>query len=108
MNLHSALMIAVISIVTMLLRFIPFVIFGRNKKTPEIIIYLGKVLPCAIIAMLVVYCFKTINLKSFPFGLPELVAGLCVVVIHSLKSNTLLSIGIGTILYMVLIQFIFI
>lgn len=105
---HSALMIAVISVVTMLLRFIPFLIFGGKKNTPDIITYLGKVLPFAIIGMLVVYCFKSITLTSFPFGLPELLAGICVIFLHIWRRNTLLSICAGTILYMILIQFVFI
>ncbi len=106
-NLHAILAIAVCALVTMLLRFIPFLFFA-NKKLPSYIIYLGKVLPYSIMAMLVVYCLKTANLLQYPFGLPELIASLSVVVLHIYKRNTLLSIIVGTAVYMGLVQFIFI
>lgn len=69
--------------------------------------YLGKVLPPAVIGMLVVYCFKSMRLTAFPFGLPELIAGAVVVLLHIWKRNNLLSIGVGTVLYMVLVQTVF-
>lgn len=104
--LHSTAMIAVIVLVTVMLRFLPFLIFGGNRKTPESILYLGKVLPYAIMGMLVVYCFKNISVTVFPFGFPELAAGAIVVLLHVWKRNTLFSILSGTIAYMVLIQFV--
>ena len=70
--------------------------------------YLGKVLPFAIIAMLMVYCLKGTSLLEWPYGLPELIAVAAVVVLHLWKKNTLLSIGVGTVLYMLLVQFVFI
>ena len=75
---HTAAMIAVIALVTALLRFLPFWIFGENRKTPALITYLGKVLPYAIMGMLVVYCLKDVDLIHAPFGIPELLG--CVVV----------------------------
>lgn len=103
---HSILIIAVIALVTMALRFLPFLIFSGNRQTPPLISYLGRVLPYAIIGMLVVYCFKNVSFVSRPFGLPEILAGGLVVVLHAWKSNTLLSILTGTAAYMVLIQLI--
>ena len=70
--------------------------------------YLGKVLPFAIIAMLMVYCLKGTSLLEWPYGLPELIAVAAVVMLHLWKKNTLLSIGVGTVLYMLLVQFVFI
>ena len=104
---HSAIMIAVIAAVTILLRFIPFFVFGGKRKTPEIITYLGKVLPCAIMGMLVVFCLKGVSPTVYPYGLPELIACVLVVVLHVWKRNTLLSIVGGTACYMILIQLVF-
>ena len=105
-TLQSISIIAVIALVTMALRFLPFVIFGGNRRTPALISYLGRVLPYAIIGMLVVYCFKNVSFLTRPFGIPEIIAGGLVVVLHAWKSNTLLSILTGTVAYMVLIQLI--
>lgn len=106
-DLHSAAMIAVIALVTAALRFLPFWIFRDNRKTPPLISYLGQVLPFAIMGMLVVYCLKDISLSGAPFGIPEIL-GCCVVTgLHIWKRNTLLSIGAGTVCYMLLVQFVF-
>ncbi len=104
---HSILIIVVVAIVTALLRILPFLIF-TGKKTPAFIVYLGKVLPFAIIGMLVVYCLKGVSVIQYPFGLPELIAGGIVALIHIWKKNTLISVAVGTVSYMLLIQFIFI
>ena len=106
-DLHSALMIAVIALVTAALRFLPFLIFGENRKTPPLVTYLGQVLPYAIMGMLVVYCLKGITLTAFPFGIPELLGCAAVTLLHIWKRNTLLSIGVGTVCYMLLVQFVF-
>ncbi|MCQ2484120.1 MAG: AzlD domain-containing protein [Clostridia bacterium] len=100
-------MVAVIALVTIALRFAPFLIFGGKKETPEIITYLGKVLPYAIMGMLVVFCLKGVTPLKFPYGLPELIASAVVVGLHVWKRNTLLSIIGGTACYMVLIQLVF-
>lgn len=105
---YSITIIAVIAAVTALLRFLPFCIFSGKRKTPEVITYLGRVLPFAIMGMLVVYCLKQISFVKAPFGAPELLAGAVVVVLHNWKRNTLLSIVTGTVLYMILIQFVFV
>ncbi len=102
-----ALTIAVSSAVTIALRFLPFAVFGRLKATPRIITYLSKVLPFAIMAMLVVYCLKSVSVTVYPFGLPELIGVLTVVLLHIFKRNTLLSIIGGTAVYMCLVQLIF-
>lgn len=99
---YSAVMIAVIALVTAFLRFVPFVVF--QKKTPKIVLYLGNVLPFAIMGMLVVYCLKGINFLGKSHGIPEAVSVLFVVLLHKWKHNTLLSILLGTLLYMFLIQ----
>lgn len=106
-NLHSALLIAVIATVTVVLRFLPFIIFGGKRQTPPFITYLGKVLPFAIIGMLVIYCLRNISFSSFPFGIPELIASAIVVLLNLLKRNTLISIIGGTACYMLLVQLAF-
>ena len=106
-DLHSALMIAVIALVTAALRFLPFWIFRENRKTPSLISYLGQVLPFAIMGMLVVYCLKDITFTGAPFGIPEIIGCGIVTALHIWKRNTLLSIGAGTVCYMLLVQFVF-
>ena len=102
MNTHAALLVAVMAAVTMLLRFLLF-----RKQTPPYIVYLGKVLPSAIIGMLVVYCLKDTVLTRAPFGAPELIAGLAVVALQAWKRSALLSILGGTLIYMILVQAVF-
>ena len=102
---HSAVLIAVMSAVTVLLRALPFLVF--RKKVPAYVSYLGRVLPPAIIGMLVIYCLKDTSLLSAPFGAPELIAGLLVAGLHAWKRNILLSILAGTVVYMLLTQLVF-
>ena len=106
-NWHSVWMIAVIALVTAGLRFLPFLLFRDSRKLPGWLTHLGKVLPHAIMGMLVIYCLKGISFVSSPFGIPELLGCAAVVVLHVWKRNTLLSIGAGTVIYMVLVQLVF-
>ena len=105
--MYNLKLIAVCALVTMLTRFLPFLIFNEHRKTPEIVLYLGKVLPCAIMGMLVVYCLKDVQFTAGTFGIPEILACCAVVGLHVWKRNSLLSIGAGTMLYMVLVQLVF-
>ncbi len=107
-ELHSVLLVAVMALVTALLRFLPFWTFGGKRQTPAVISYLGKVLPGAIMAMLVIYCYKGANPTAFPFALPELLAGGAVVLLQLWRRNTLLSIVAGTALYMLLLRAVFV
>lgn len=100
-------LILVMALVTAGLRFLPFVIFTKGRKVPEVVAYLGRVLPYAVMAMLVVYCLKGISFVQMPFGLPEIISVVLVVVLHVWKRNTLLSIVGGTVCYMVLVQLVF-
>lgn len=105
--MHDILLVAVAVLVTMATRFLPFLIFGERRKTPALVTYLGKVLPFAIIGMLVIYCLKDVDLMNAPYGAPELIGCAVVALLHIWKRNTLLSIGVGTVCYMLLVQFIF-
>ena len=102
---HSLLLIAVIAGITVLIRFLPFLVF--RKSTPGAVLYLGRVLPYAIMGMLVVYCLKSVSFTGGNYGLPELLSVLLVVALHKWKHNTLLSIPAGTVCYMLLIQVVF-
>ena len=104
---HEVLLVAVVALVTMLLRFLPFVIFSGRKTSPPFVAYLGKVLPYAIMAMLVVYCLRHIQFAAAPHGLPEIIACAAVAALHLWKRNTLLSIVGGTVCYMLLVQLVF-
>ncbi len=105
--MYNIALIVVMALVTMATRFLPFLIFGEHRKTPELILYLGKVLPCAVMGMLVVYCLKDVTFLQAPFGLPELIGIVVVALLHLWKRNSLLSIGVGTVAYMLLVQLVF-
>ena len=100
----AAVLISAMAVTTMALRFLPFLIFG--KRTPRYISYLGGVLPQAIIALLVVYCMKDVSIMAYPHGIPELVAGVSVAAMQIWKRNAVLSILLGTVIYMILIRMI--
>lgn len=104
---QSIAIILVIAVVTFCTRAIPFIIFNGKEETPEFIIYIGKVLPPAIIGMLIIYCLKNVSISSYPFGLSELLSVFVVFVLHLWKRNNLISILGGTVLYMGLVQFVF-
>lgn len=106
-ELHSAALIAVIALVTIALRFLPFLIFVGNRQTPAYITYLSKVLPFSIMGMLVIYCLRNISFAAAPFGIPEVIGCAVVVMLHLWKRNTLLSITGGTVCYMLLVQLVF-
>ena len=105
---QAILIIAVVAVCTFLTRYFPFALFGGSKEVPHSVKYLGSILPPSVIAILVVYCIKTINLTIYPCGLPELISVLFVAGIHIWKRNNLMSIGLGTVLYMILVQFVFV
>jgi branched-subunit amino acid transport protein AzlD len=103
----SFLIILLVALTTFATRVAPFLIFPKGKEIPKTIQYLGKVLTPAIIGMLVVYCLRNTTILSAPHGIPELIAVVVVAVLHVWKRNNLLSIGVGTVLYMELIQTVF-
>lgn len=107
MDTQALLIVLVAAGVTVLLRFLPFFVFGGGKETPELISYLGRVLPFAIMGMLVVFCLKNVSMVAAPYGTPEAIACLVTVAIHLWRKNTLLSIVTGTVCYMMLVQMVF-
>lgn len=103
-TLDSIIMIAVVAFITLFLRAAPFMLFSGKRGTPKVITYLGSVLPFAIIAALVVYCLRSTDFTTAPYGIPGLVSVVVVALLHIWKKNTLISILGGTVLYMVLIR----
>lgn len=93
---------------TLITRFLPFLLFPQGKEMPKYVEYLGRTLPYATMGLLVVYCLKGISVSTSPFGIPELLAVLVVIHLHIWKKNSLLSIGAGTVFYMVLVQMVFV
>ena len=104
---QAAAVIAVMAAVTFLTRALPFLLFDRREKPPELVLYLGRVLPPAIIAMLIVYCLRGISFSQPSGWVPSLLAGGAAVLLHLWKGNDLLSIFGATGLYMVLVQGVF-
>ncbi|MBE6542176.1 MAG: branched-chain amino acid transporter AzlD [Ruminococcaceae bacterium] len=108
MNLAEQLIIVLmVSLGTMSMRFLPFIVFPAGKPTPKYIQYLGKVLPGAVFGMLVIYCLKDVAFLSSPHGIPELISIAVTVVLHLWRKQMLLSMAGGTIVYMILVQMVF-
>ena len=101
--LQQTITIILCALGTMLTRFLPFLVFSSKKPTPDYIQYLGRALPCAIFAMLVVYCLKDAVFASY-HALPELIAITVTAALQRWKRNMLLSLFAGTALYMLLVQ----
>ena len=99
--------ILAVSLGTQITRWLPFLLFPESKQPPKAVLYLGKVLPPAMMGLLVVYCFKNVSWLSGSHGAPELLATAAVVGLHLWKKNVLLSIAGGTAMYMVLLQVVF-
>lgn len=106
--IQTFIIICMVMLGTMITRFLPFLLFPDGKEKHPYVTYLGQVLPYAVIGMLVVYCLKGINVTKPFFGLPEAAAIICIAILHSWKGNSLLSIGVGTAVYMLLVQMIFV
>ena len=104
----SLIMIAAVAIATFATRAASFVVFPKEKEVPPTVKYIGMVLPPAVIGMLVVYCLRSTQLFAYPYGIPELIACLAVIGLHAWKRNVLLSVGAGTVLYMALVQMVFV
>jgi len=100
--------LAVIVAGTVLTRFLPYIAFPEGRKIPDYILYLGKVLAPAVFGLLVVYCLRNVQFTGGTYGIPEIIALAVVVVTFLWKRSMLLSMAAGTILYMVLVQAVFV
>ena len=103
-SFEMVITVAIVVVATLLTRFSAFLIFPPGKKAPEFVQYLGKALPAAVMGMLVVYTFKDTIVLSYPYGVPELIALLVTAGMHLWKRNMFMSIGAGTIVYMLIVQ----
>ena len=101
-----AILIAAAAIGTMFTRFTPFLAFGGEKPAPKYVRYLGKALPGAALGLLVIYCLKNVNIMTGDHGIPVFIAMLLTVAIHIWKRQMLLSIAAGTVVYVLLINFV--
>jgi len=99
--------IAMVVLGTMATRFLPFILFPSKKPTPKFVQYLGAMLPAAALGLLVIYSYKDVSLFNGSHGIPEFIATIAVIALHLWKRQMLLSIAGGTVLYMLLVQFVF-
>lgn len=105
---ETIVIIVVVAICTFTTRLFPFILFAGKKEVSPIIKYLGYSLPPAVIAILVIYCLRNISFEVYPSGLPEFIGVIVVGALHFWQRNNLLSIGLGTIIYMYLVQKVFV
>ena len=107
-TLQMGITMAMCTAATMLTRFLPFLVFGsRGGKVPEVVEYLGHVLPAAIFGMLIVYCLKGVTPFAGSHGIPEAIAIAATIALHKWKHQTLASIAGGTVCYVLLVQLVF-
>lgn len=105
---QTAIMVGLFGLGSFAIRAVPFALFPKGKPTPRYIVYIGKVLPFAITTMLIVYCLKEIPVLTYPYGIPEVIAIAVVAGSYLLFKNSLISIAVGTVLYMGLVQLVFV
>ena len=104
---YDAGIVLTVAVCTFLTRFFPFALFGRKQSPHPLVTYIGKILPAAVIAVLVIYCLKKVQFTSLPAFAPQFIGIAVVAALHVWKRNFLLSIGAGTVCYMVLVQVVF-
>lgn len=100
------IVIAVVAV--QLCRWVAFWAFPAHRPVPEFVQYLGKALPPAVFGLLVVYCYKNVDVFGEHHGMAEFIAGMVVVGLHLWRKNMFVSIGVGTVLYMYLVQAVFV
>ena len=105
---HAMIIILVMGLATLATRILPVLIFGQGKKVPDYIMYLGRVVPYTAMGLLIVYCLKDVSVLEAPHALPEILALACVTGSYLWKRNTILSVVVGTVAYMVMVQLIFV
>lgn len=107
-GMETLIMILALAAGTQLTRWLPFWLFPENRRPPAVVLYLGRVLPAAVMGLLVVYCLRNIQFSVPPHGAAELLSVAAVALLHRWRGNVLLSIAGGTALYMVLVQAVFV
>ena len=104
---HAMIVVVVMGLAVLATRIVPVLIFGRGEKVPEYLLYLGRVVPYTAMGLLIVYCLRDMPVLEAPHGLPEAIALAVVTVTYIWKRNSILSVVIGTALYMLLVQSVF-
>lgn len=104
---HAMIIMIVMGLMTLATRILPVLIFGRSEKVPDFILYLGKVVPFTAMGLLIVYCLKDVSVFSGSHAIPEILALAVVAVSYLWKKNSILSVVVGTIVYMFLVQKVF-
>ena len=104
---HAMIIILVMGLVTLATRILPVLIFGRGETVPDLILYLGKVVPYTAMGLLIVYCMKDVPVLEAPHAIPEIISLAAVTLTYLWKRNSILSVVVGTALYMVLVQMVF-
>lgn len=107
-TLQAVIMVAIFAVTTAATRFAAFVLFPAGRPTPKFVVYLGRVLPFAITTMLIVYCLRNTAILAYPHGAPELLAIMLVVALFLMFKNSLVAIAAGTVVYMLLVQLVFV
>lgn len=105
---HALIIMLVMGGCVLLTRILPVIIFGRSEHVPEFILYLGKVIPYTAMGLLIVYCLRDVSILGGTHGVSELIAMAVVVASYLWKRNTIVSVVLGTAVYMVLLQMVFI
>ena len=104
---HAILILLVMGALTFATRIVPVLIFGRGEKVPDVIMYLGKVVPFTAMGLLIVYCLRDTHVLTGSHAIPEILAMAVVAFSYLWKRNSIFSIVAGTIVYMVLVQKVF-
>ena len=104
---QAMIIILVMGLMTLATRILPVLIFGRGEKVPEYIMYLGRVVPYTAMGLLIVYCLKDVQILEAPHALPEIISLAAVCLTYLWKRNSILSVVVGTVLYMILVQQVF-
>lgn len=102
-TLYLVSFILVMSLATFVTRAAPFILFHKQGEHP-VLVFLGRYLPPAIMLLLLIYCVKDINWFVDKGGINELIALSVVTAAHLIFRNPLISILLGTSLYMFLKQ----
>ena len=104
---YDAGIVLTVAVCTFLTRLFPFALFGRKQSPHPLVTYIGKILPSAVIAVLIIYCLKKVQIMSLSAFAPQFIGIAVVAALHIWKRNYLLSIGVGTVCYMILVQVVF-
>ena len=106
--MQAIITVAVVVLATVLTRFLPYLIFPEGKPIPKTIQYLGQVLGPAVFSLLVIYCLRHVEwFTSSSHGMPEIIGVAVTALVYKLKRQMILSMALGTAIYMVLVQFVF-